>query len=160
MILKTYILSFDTLIALLVFIALAVFLPQVMPVAFAKDLFAVGISVLSIIFGMFFAALAFIMSATDNDLIKIMEEEGYFTKLIKTFEFTLAALFFSMVLAILIYSYSSYIESNGKMMMSRWIVILFAVTFSYSLIATLLATKDSIRYSKYRLMFMGLKKSK
>lgn len=154
--LRNYILSYDTYCAVVVAIFMLLALPAQVSVDFAKDIFAVGISVLSIIFGIFFAALAFIISATDNEFVKLLEEKKYFTSLIKSFEVTLGSLFIAMIFAIFFYAYTSLKASNGEKLLGKLWIIFFFFLFSYSLVATLLATRDAIRFSKYRIKFMDI----
>lgn len=121
-----------------------------------------GIGVLSIVFSIFFAALAFIISASDDDFVSFIEEKGLFTKIVNTFKWTVLSLFVALIYAILIYivaSYSiQYKNKNDETFLHISIIAIYCFLFFYSLIATLLSTNDAIKYSKKRVKFVRKKK--
>lgn len=155
--LKQILLSWDFGISVIATIALAYALGDSVPTAFAKDVYGVGISVLSIIFSVYFAALALIMTSGDDDFVHFLEENGDFTAIVDTFKFSLLLLFGALVYSITVYIYTS-VELYSKSPVTQeqpevflWFFIFF---FSYSLLAALRSTLDSINYSIFRTKFL------
>jgi hypothetical protein len=158
--LKSIVVSWDFFFATIVTSACAVLLPHWVKNDFAKDLYGVGISVLSIVFSVFFAALAIVMASSDDEFVKFLEVKGDYTRLISSMRFTLTVLFISLVAALFLYSYSSYrLTEKVENQRFLWLTI-FAFLFSYSLGASLGATTDSIKYSGYRSKFLRLNQGK
>jgi hypothetical protein len=158
--LKSILVAWDFIFASIVTATCTVLLPHWVKNDFAKDLYGVGISVLSIVFSVFFAALAIIMASSDDEFVKFLEVEGDYTRLISSMRFTLTVLFASLVVALFLYSYSSYrISEKIEDQKFLWLTI-FAFLFSYSLGASLGATTDAIRYSGYRSKFLRLPRGK
>ncbi|MBO0329880.1 hypothetical protein [[Muricauda] lutisoli] len=157
--LKRYILSYDTIIALFLTIACLFFLQSWVDGNLIKDLLSMGIGVLSIIFSIFFAALAFIIGASDDEFVSFLEETGLFTALIGSFRWTVGSLFIALLYSIFTYILITFKLSENKcFVFSEWIVVIFCFLFFYSLIATMISTNDAIRYSKRRIKFVNLKK--
>jgi len=124
-----------------------------------KDLLGMGIGVLSLIFSIFFAALAFIISASDDEFVEFLENDGLFSRLINTFKWTVGSLFFALLYSIILYVISSFRMSlNTSFEMSEWFLGLFSFMFFYSLIATMLSTNDAIKYSKTRIKYIKNKR--
>lgn len=89
--------------------------PSWVPVSLAVGLLEMGIGVLSIVFSIFFAALAFIISASDDDFVSFIEEDGYFTSIVKSFKWTVSSLFVALIYSILLYCVVLfYTEFGGK----------------------------------------------
>jgi phosphoglycerol transferase MdoB-like AlkP superfamily enzyme len=135
-------------------------LPKEIKSIFACSFYSVGISVLSIIFSLFFTCLAIIMTTNDNDFIKFMEEDKLFTKLLFSFKFTLGLLFISLVYSIIAYQYFDYFVKSfdDKHKQNKVFFLLFEFLFSYGLIATAQCVYDTIMFSSYRSKFV-IKKS-
>jgi len=158
---RTYILSYDTLIALLLTIGCLIFLPDWIKGDLIKDLLSMGIGVLSIIFSIFFAALAFIIGASDDEFVAFLEEDGLFSTLINTFKWTVISLFVALLYSIFIYIIIAFkISQDDTYVFSEILMAIFCFLFFYSLIATMTSTNDAIKYSKRRITFVSLKKSK
>lgn len=132
-------------------------LPEYLNIVFTKSFYSIGISVLSIIFSLFFAALAIIMSSSDNDFIQFLEEKNNFTGLLWTFKYTLALLFISLIYSIVFYTISEYLIENSKANweMHKLIFVIFEFLFCYSMLATFLAVLDTIQFSKFRAVFLS-----
>lgn len=154
---RTYIMSWDCGIALASSILLYCILPIYIKATSATSFYNVGITVLSIIFSLFFAALAIIMSSTDNDFIMYLEEEKLFTGLIDTFKFVLVMLFISLGYSIVLYNTTDYyIKQHGEAnsLHHKNLFIVFNLLFTYSLIATALSVKDTITFTTYRTKYL------
>jgi len=132
------------------------FLPCKIKVSFCCSLYSTGISVLSIIFGLFFASLVVIISSPDNKFIKFLEKEGYYTELLLTFKITLFILFLSLIFSIVLYLYSDFQQKSigENALMTRSGFLFFVFLFSYSLASTAISVKDTIAFCKYRIDFV------
>jgi hypothetical protein len=156
-----YIWSFDTIFSLITSMMCIYFLPNFINGDLAKDLLSMGIGVLSIIFSIFFAAIAFIISASDDKFVSFLEEEGLFTDLINSFKWTVGSLFIALFFSIIIYSITSFnITYNEDFKVNEYILCVFCFLFFYSLIATILSTNDAIKYSKSRIKYINKKMTK
>jgi hypothetical protein len=102
------------------------------------------------------------MTASDNDFIEFLEEEGDFKALLDSFKITLLFLFASLLYSISLYVGSEYIEKNVSegWLQHKILFIIFQFLFVYSLIATGLSVKDTIIFSQYRARFLINRKRK
>src|SRR5205807_1174381 len=98
--LKSLILAWDFGVAISLTLVCSVLLPHWVKNDFTKDLYGVGISVLSIVFPVFFAALAVMMASSDDEFVKFLEEQGHYKRLIASMRFTLVVLFLALVAAL------------------------------------------------------------
>jgi hypothetical protein len=127
-------------------------LPVTVSSAASKELYYAGITVLAIVFAVFFAALAIIMSATDSEFVIFLEKTRDYTGLISTFKYTLALLFISLLISLGLFFLSDVTTSAQQ---SRWLVGIFVFFFIYSLFATVSAVIDSIKYTERRVEFLS-----
>jgi|SRR5690606_7680788 len=156
---RKYIWSYDTIISIIISFVCMCFLPDYIGGELVKDLLGMGIGVLSIIFSIFFAALAFIISASDDEFVSFLEKKGLFTKLINTFRWTVGSLFFALFYSILLYVVTAFrLSLNSTFQISEILMVIFCFMFFYSLLATIESTNDAIRYSKTRITFVELMK--
>ena len=160
-----FILGYDFIIAVIATGVSFYYIPEYIDMKFALSFYNIGISVLSIVFSVFFAALAIIVSASDNDFIDFMEEDGSFSTLIWTYKFTLFALFVSLVYSIVLYVSTNYyldgvrIQENEFWTQHSVFFLIFELLFIYSLVSTVMGVKNSILFTEYRLRFLKHKKS-
>jgi hypothetical protein len=160
---RTYIKSWDFAISIAVSVILFIILPTYIKGVSATSFYNVGITVLSIIFSLFFASLAIIMSSTDNEFIMYLEENNLFTEIMETFKFVLVLLFISLIYSIVLYSTTDYyIKQHGELISfhHKGLFILFQFLFTYSLIGTALSVGDTISFTTYRTKFLITKKAK
>ena len=75
--LRALVISWDFMIALLSVIITFFLLPEFVNIKFALSFYNVAMTVLSIIFSLFFTAMAIIMSSSDNDFIAFLEKKKY-----------------------------------------------------------------------------------
>jgi len=160
MTIKKIFFSWDFIFAVLLTAGVGFVLPKFIETEFTHDLYGIGINVLSIIFAIYFAALAIITASSDDDFVLFLEEENDFTKLVHSFRFSLSILFISLVYSILIYSFTAFRKSNDILVECNIFFILFTFLFSYSLFATANSALDSINYAKFRAKFLKLKPKK
>lgn len=132
-------------------------LPYWISSEFAKDLYSIGISVLSIVFSVYFAALAIIMSSSDDDFIRFLEEEGQYTTIIISFEWSLGALFVALIYSMGIYAFTSYWLSTSVPNQEKWCLVVFSFLFFYGLFSAASSTRNAIIYSRFRTRFLNLR---
>ena len=114
----------------------------------------------SIIFAVFFAAFAIIMSAGDNEFISFLHEDGSYTAIVWSFKFTVIALFASLLLALFDYSYAAFRISQKAELQSKYFLLAFAVCFIYSLVAVMQSVLDALKYSEVRVKYINLRKQR
>lgn len=158
--LKDIILSWDLCISLIITLISCYLMPQMLEIKFCISFYNVGITVLAIVFSLFFAALAIIMTSSDNDFIEFLEENNDFTALLKMFKFTLIILFISLFYSIILYVASDYFATLYKdnFLQNKILFLSFEFLFSYGLLSTALCINDTIKFSQYRALFMKKKK--
>ena len=151
---NSIILSWDFFLALTLSIFVFCILPDQKSISLATSVYGVGISVLSIVFSIFFAALAIIISSGDNEFIQFLElEKNIYTNIIATFIFTIGTLFGALLLSLALYFYTNTFPDEAVAFQSKLIPI-FIFFFLYSLLAAAISIFDSIRYAEYRTKFI------
>jgi hypothetical protein len=161
---KSIIFSIDLLVAILLTLVVSVCLPKMIEAEFTTSFYSVGISVLSIVFSLFFAALAIIISSSDSKFVDYMENENgevkMYTLLLFTFKATLVMLFVGLSYSILINSYTDYFikHSKNKIFITKWFFVFFVLLFSYSMLATAMSIKDTFRFTTLRLRYIDFLK--
>jgi hypothetical protein len=156
------ILSWDFGITLLSVFATYLVLPEYINMNFALSFYNVAMTVLSIIFSLFFTAMAIIMSSSDNDFIEFLEENNTFTELLWSFKYTLFILFLSLILSIILYSGTSFwIETNHNetWLQDTRLLLIVQFCFLYGMTATWLSIIDTVKFSKYRSVFLKKQKA-
>lgn len=156
--LKQIILSWDFLTAVCI-TAIAFFsLAGELANTLCKEIYNVGISVLSIVFSVYFAALAIIISSSDDEFVRFLEEVGDYSKLITTFKYTLFLLFAALMYSIALFSLTSIWINDQFLVQPKIFMLIFAFFFPYSLFAAVSVTVDAIQYAKYRSIFVNKRK--
>ena len=155
--LKDILLSWDLLCALIIAGFIGIISPFWLPNEFVKDLYSIGISVLSIIFSVFFAALAIIMSSSDDEFVVFLEEEGDYTKIITSFEVSLGIIFVALIYSIIIYGISSYWFVNKHINQQYYWLSIFCFLFLYGLFAVANSAIDAMLFSKYRTNYLKIR---
>ncbi len=150
-------LSWDFGVASVLAIVTALLCPTTVSMTMARDFYSVGVSVLSVVFSVFFAALAIIMSAGDNEFVAFLHQDGSYSEIVWSFRFTISALFVSLAIALTEYAYVGFRLSHGAEWHSKWFLVVFVACFPYSLIAVALSVHDAIKYSDARVRFLNSK---
>lgn len=150
----------DLWLAVVVAIALFVCVPNhsVLNVV-AKDLYGIGMSILSVIFSVFIAALAIIMSSGSDDFIDFLEAEGHFTLIVWGLKFTLGLLFVALIISIVFYSLTSFWIGLKYEEQSVFWLSVYSFFAMWSLLATFQSAISSILYSQYRIKFIRITKA-
>lgn len=152
----------DFIIAVLLVIVLWKYMPTCITCAFSIGVYEIGISVLSIVFSLFLASSAIIVSSTDNDFILFIEVDtdkkkdlGAYSTLISTSIFTLCSLLIALIYSITVFILTSHALSiNETCMQSKWVFIIFVFLFTYSLLATALAVIASFLFAMKRVDYL------
>jgi hypothetical protein len=146
--------SWDFLAGFTGFVSVWLFAGKWVGNEFAKDVYGVGITVLSIVFSVYFAALAIIMSSSDDDFVEFLEQEGDFTAIITAFEDALYVLFGALVYSLALYAYTGFRLSKHVQHQGWFFIAVFTFAFFWGLVGALCATRDSIIYSRFRARFV------
>jgi hypothetical protein len=156
------ILSWDFVISIVLTLATAIILPEMLKMSFCISFYNTGITILSIVFSLFFAALAIIMTSSDNDFIEFLEEENDFSALLDSFKITLAMLFFSLIYSIVLFVSSDFFakDNNLNFEQHKIFFLVFEFLFTYSLLSTALSVMDTIKFSGLRGQFLKKKNKK
>jgi hypothetical protein len=146
----------DFVISAILGIVLYLFIPELVKITFFLSSYMIGITVLSIVFSLFFAALAIVMTSSDDEYIVFLNDLNVFDKLRGMFEFTLGSLFVSLVYAIVVYIISDYIRTQveGDYLGHKIFFIIFACLFCYSMLATLPSVWHTLKFSQYRVQYL------
>jgi hypothetical protein len=154
--------SLDFIASLAIAVAIAIFVPEKLKLEFTKDIFEVAIAVLSIVFSVYFAALAVVITSGDNEFIDFLEEEGAYSHIIWTFKITLLLLFVALMISILLFvivlPFADF--EIAKMWFPNWGLALYALIALWSLFAAAMATLDAITYAEYRARFIMIMRDK
>lgn len=152
--------SLDFISAFCISIVLLIICPKKIEISLIIEILRIAISVLSIIFSVYFAALAIIITSGDDDFIDFLEENGSYSHIIWTFKVTLLLLFFSLVISILIFVWIIPYDEVAIVIrwFPKWGLILYSTFSSWSLFAAANATLDAIRYAEYRAKFIAINK--
>ncbi|MFA5403896.1 MAG: hypothetical protein WC358_03070 [Ignavibacteria bacterium] len=152
---KKVIFSYDFIGSIIFAFLIYVFFPNQIDNLFIKDVYTIGISILSIVFSVFFAALAIIISSSDDEFVKFLINKNYYNSILLSFKITLFSLFFALSYSIILYIITSNLILLKFERQSLIFFIFFVLFFSYSLIATALSANDAIKYSKFRSEYLS-----
>lgn len=155
---RIFVWSWDTLFASLGALVVFYALPGRMDSSFAMNILSVGISVLSIVFSVFFASLTFIISSSNDKFVDFLNRKGHLDEIILMYRWTLFSLFLSLLYSLGTYTYVSYLKVNDGLV-SNYLMSLFSFLFVYSLVASLLSTENAIKYAERRAEFISISKS-
>jgi hypothetical protein len=151
---KSVFLSWDFCVATILSLGVLFFAPASISNEVSRDIYNIGVTSLSIIFSVYFAALAMIITSSDNDFIDFFDQENDYSKLIKSFRFVLAILLISLLVSIGLYTISTVLFYEKKPTQVKSFMVLFSFLGPYSLIATFLASNDAIQYALLRAKYL------
>lgn len=136
------------------------FAPDWVSLTLAKEVLSITVSVLAIIFSVFFAGVAVIITAGDNDFIAFLQLDGTFTRILWSYKATLMILFGALVfslgflLTVLVYSEMSPILPSSAYV-PKWALVALAVASVWALFAALGAAADAILYANLRVRYIA-----
>ena len=148
----------DIVASLLIALLVIKISPGTISNEFSRDIYNVGITVLSIVFSVFFAALAIIISSGDDEFVDFLEQDGNYTKLISNFRFSLSVLLFALVYSLILYTITTVWLYNKIVEQSEYLFTFFVFVSTYGLLATFAVTNDAINYALYRTRFLRLRR--
>lgn len=151
---KSLFLSWDFAAAAATTLTVALCSPRQVPNDLAKDYYGIGISVLSIVFSVFFAALAVIITASDDEFVAFLEAEGDYSALLSNFKISLELLFWALVYSLALYAYTAARISRSVKFQRSPFLIIFSFLFLWGLFAAFYSAYDAIRYADYRKKFL------
>jgi len=159
-ILKSFFLTWDIYASLFVVVILAFLLRDEISLGLVKEILSVSISVLAIVFSVFFAAMAILITAGDNEFVRFLEEDGSFTQITWVFRVTLLllflALFISIILFVIVVMFSG--EDDGYTF-PKWGLLLYSFLASYALLSAINSSLDAIKYAELRARFLYITKN-
>ncbi|MAT96871.1 MAG: hypothetical protein CL608_06985 [Anaerolineaceae bacterium] len=127
---------------------------------FVLAIFELGVQVLSIVFSVYFAALAVVITAGDDQFVGYLERLGVYQNLIWGFKVTLLLLFCALIVSIILYV--SVLPFAGKQIkdayFTNWGFSLYAFFTLWSLFGAAMATLTAISYAEYRVRFLNVNK--
>ncbi len=152
---KKIVLSWDFILAIIVTLLTGLYFKKyVMSYEVAREIFGMSITVLSIVFSIFFASLAVLVSSGDNAFIRFLEEEGAYSSIIWTFKFSLILIFIALMFSILLFiTVLPFEKYNASGNYPGWIMTIFAFLGSYGLFSVVNAAMDAVTYSEFRIRF-------
>jgi hypothetical protein len=147
----------DFLVSIIFSAVLFILLPVCIPTSVVCSYYEIGITVLSIVFSIYFASLSILMASPDNDFILFLEEDGSYTLLIDHFRFTLIALFVGLISSIVLYGITSFLK-DSVVVQHKIFLSIFTFLFFYGLLCTVGSAGQAIKYAMYRAKFLKAKK--
>lgn len=151
---KDIIVSWDFTIALMVGGLTCYYSPEKVFHDVALAFYNTGVSVLSILFSVYFAALAIILSSSSDEFVKFLEKDGSYSAIIKLYKYTLAILFIGLVASIGLSLITSFASKGSVNSQSKFYISSFAFLFSYAVFCSYNSARDAITYSMYRMKFL------
>jgi len=149
--------SWDWPLAAILTLVLGWLLPSDATYGLANGIFEVSISVLAIVFSIFFAALAILITAGDNDFVRFLERDGLYKEIVWTFRLTFIMLAVALVFAITLYATSlAGAESAPPPTYPHTLFALFGFTALYALLAAVSSSLDIIKYAEYRAKYLEI----
>ncbi len=155
--LRSVIFAWDFGLSLALMVLVAFLMPNDVTVQIAKDVFEISVSVLAIVFSVFFAGLAVLITAGDNEFVRFLEEDGSYRAIIWTFKFTLFLLFCALLFAIVLFvSVLPFVNTQVVYIFPKWLLVVFGFVTQYSLFAAFNSSLDTIKYAEYRARFIEI----
>lgn len=152
---KAIFISVDFLIAVIAVVLLLFLMPAKIDNVFAKDVYYVGISILSIVFSLFFAALAIIVSSSDDEFVKFLEKDNVFTEIVELYKIVLAELLLGLVYTFIIFGLTAYKIAHNLEHQNRFLFLIFVFLFIYGIFAVFSTILNSIKYARERSKFLS-----
>jgi len=116
-----------------------------------KNITALAVTTLSIIFSVYFAALAVLITSVDNEFKKFLQSFNAYTELIWSFKFTFLLIFLALTFSIILYVTSLFeMEKNIPGVYPLGIMVPYIFITIYSLFCTVSSSLDAIKYAEYR----------
>jgi len=158
---KRIIFCWDFIGALLIVILFSFITPLWISQDAAKEIFTVSISVLSIVFAVFFAAVTILITAGDNDFVRFLMEDGTYKRIIWPFRISLLLLFIALLASIFLFILSiKYDGGSTVKYFPKWVMLFYTFVSLYALFASVNAANDAVRYAEFRAKYLDITKGK
>jgi hypothetical protein len=120
-----------------------------------KEITALVVSTLSIIFSVFFAALAVLITSGDNEFVKFLQKFGAYSEIIWSYKFTLLVIFIALLFSIILYI-TALFEIPKRVPGVYPLIIMTPYVFLtiYALFCTMSSAIDAIKYAEYRTKYL------
>ncbi len=152
---KRFLLAPDFCIAFIGAIFFALFANGPISSDLVKEITSTAITILSIIFSVFFAALAVMITSGDNEFINFLQRFGAYTQIVWSFKVTFFALLIALLSSLILYLTSIFQLSKPISGVYPWFFTTpyIFLTF-YALLSTAAASVDAIKYAEYRTKYL------
>lgn len=158
---NSILLSWDFISTAVISLILVFLLPPYIPLKLVKEVSNIYITILAITFSIFFAALAIIISSSNDEFILFLEkDDGLFTSIIWTYKITLFINFIALLLSVVIFIISAIFLEKDFGYQHKWIITVGTSMFLYSCFSVLSSILDSVKYSSKRIKYLIKKKEK
>jgi len=159
--LRRIFLSLDFILALGGAVLFAILMIGPASASTVKEISSLAVTTLSIIFSVFFAALAVLITSGDNEFVKFLQKFNGYTEIIWSFKFTFFVIFVALLFSIVLYVTTLFELAKQIPGVYPWFILSPYVFFSlYALFGTVLSTVDAIRYAEYRTKFLMVASTK
>lgn len=150
-------LSWDWPVAVLAVVVFHLVFPQGVCYEIAREVFEVSISVLAIVFSIFFAALAVLVTSGDNEFVRFLHKDGSYQQLAWSFKVTLLLLFSALLASIVLFI--TVLPPTTHEILGTYprpIMLVYCFFVLYSLLAALQSSLDAVRYAELRARFIEI----
>lgn len=152
---KNIIVSWDTLCSLIIAMIFYFLSSNEIPAENAIKIFEISITVLALFFSVFFAGLAVLITAGDDDFITFLQETNTYRRIINFFKYTMVVIFIALMVSVSLYVITIPI-TNTKIFyyFPKTIISIHIFIASYALFCSLLSVFDAIKYAERRAQFI------
>lgn len=120
-----------------------------------KEISSLAVTTLSIIFSVFFAALAVLITSADNEFVIFLEKNNWYTEIVWSFKFTFLIIFIALLFSIIMYVSALFELAKLIPGVYPWFILFpYAFVSLYALFGTVLSTVDAIKYAERRTKFL------
>jgi hypothetical protein len=158
-ILKSFFLTWDIYVSLAVVVVLGFLIKDDISLSIVKEILTVSISVLAIVFSVFFAAMAVLITAGDNEFVRFLEEDGSFKQIAGIFRVTLLLLFIALLISIILFVIIvSFSGEDDVYIFPKWGLLVYSFLALYALLSAINSSLDAIKYAELRARFLAITK--
>jgi len=147
----------DFIVSMIIAVSCGILLPKYLNIEFLNSMYSIAVTLLSILFSLFFAALTLIMISNADDFILFLEEDNIYSGIIATFKITLIITFISLLISIIMYAQTMFLIKENYINQNKIFFIIFVFSLFYSLFAIINSVIDSIKYSEKRIQYIKIK---
>ncbi len=153
------VISWDFALGILVAVLFFGIGPEEINYKISNEIFSVVISTLSIIFSVFFAALAVLISSGDDAFIIFLEDVGLYKEIIWYFRYTLFILFFVLLISIFLFVTTLFqADLIQPGIYPKYLIGVYLGLVGYALFCSINSAIDSIKYAQARSKFLQIKR--